>query len=67
VENLPVANAALQSSGNTDFTVTTLPKISHVLQTSDTGNPADYGVSEETIAPVVFDMIDTWLAARTAR
>ncbi|MBK5099022.1 MAG: hypothetical protein JJE01_14690, partial [Gemmatimonadetes bacterium] len=55
---------ALADSGNPDVTVTVLPELNHLFQTSDTGAPTEYVTIEETMSPVALDAIAEWIAAR---
>ena len=66
-ENLKAAEAAKRKGNNSDFTVMSLPNINHALQTCRTGAPSEYGSIEETIAPVVLDLIGDWIVKRTSR
>lgn len=42
-----------------------LPDLNHLMQTADTGLPAEYARIEETLAPVVLETIVDWAAARS--
>jgi len=66
-ENLPAIAAALRAGGNRDFKTLELPGLDHLLQTSATGLPADYGTIEETMAPAALDTITAWLRARAGK
>jgi hypothetical protein len=66
-ENLPAIAAALRAGGNRDFKTLELPGLDHLLQTSATGLPADYGMIEETMAPVALDTITAWLRAHVGK
>ena len=55
---------ALADSGNPDVTVTVLPELNHLFQTSDSGAPTEYATIEETMSPVALDAISEWIAAR---
>jgi uncharacterized protein len=65
-ENLAAIANALKAGGNKDYTVTEVPKLNHLFQTSETGSPAEYGRIEETISPVVLELIGDWIVKRTA-
>jgi pimeloyl-ACP methyl ester carboxylesterase len=63
-ENLPAIQAALKAGGNRDATVTNVPRLNHLFQTSVTGSPAEYATIEETIAPAALTLIADWIVAR---
>lgn len=65
--NLQAIAAALKAGGNQDFTIRELPNLNHLFQTSKTGAVSEYGVIEETIAPVVLEAIADWILKRTTR
>ncbi len=60
-QNLPPIAAALAEGRAADFTIVKMPGLNHLLQTSSTGSPAEYGLIEETIAPAVLELLTTWL------
>lgn len=64
-ENLPAIRDALQAGGNRDHTVTSLPRLNHLFQTSTTGSPAEYATIEETLAPSALALVTDWIRART--
>ncbi|MBI2680359.1 MAG: alpha/beta hydrolase [Candidatus Solibacter usitatus] len=64
-QNLPAIEAALKAGGNKDYEVRKLAKLNHLLQTAETGSPAEYGKIEETMAPVALDAISDWIVRRT--
>jgi hypothetical protein len=55
---------ALAESGNPDVTVSVLPGLNHLFQTSDTGAPTEYATIEETMSPASMEMIAEWIEAR---
>jgi hypothetical protein len=57
--------AALHAAGNSDVTVVRWPRLNHLLQTSETGLPDEYGRIEETIAPVALQTIGDWIGYHT--
>jgi hypothetical protein len=63
-ENLPAIRDALQAGGNRDHTVTSLPRLNHLFQTSTTGSPAEYAI-QETLAPSALALVTDWIRART--
>lgn len=61
-ENLVPLRAALEAAPTDDVQVELLPGLNHLLQTSKTGLPSEYGTIEETIAPVALELIADWVA-----
>lgn len=47
-----------------DATVTILPRLNHLFQTSETGYIQEYAQIEETVAPSALAMMGDWLTAR---
>jgi pimeloyl-ACP methyl ester carboxylesterase len=64
--NLQAIEAALKEAGNKDVTLRELPNLNHLFQTCKTGAESEYGVIEETLAPVVLETVAAWIAQRTA-
>jgi pimeloyl-ACP methyl ester carboxylesterase len=65
-ENLAGIEAALSAGGNRNATVKELPGLNHLFQTCRECTVAEYGVLEETIAPVALDEMTRWIRARTS-
>jgi hypothetical protein len=63
-QNIPALREALTAGGNADFTVLELPGLNHLLQTSATGLPSEYGRIEETMAPSALRAIGDWIVER---
>ncbi|WP_020470540.1 alpha/beta hydrolase family protein [Zavarzinella formosa] len=63
-ENLTEIEKALKAGNNPDVTIKELPKLNHLFQTAKTGMVNEYGQIEETIAPVVLDMVTEWILKR---
>ena len=63
-ENLAEVAKALESGGNTDVTIRKLPGLNHLLQTSETGSPAEYAKIEETMAPAALEVIGDWIVEK---
>ncbi|MTK54085.1 alpha/beta fold hydrolase [Paludibacter sp.] len=61
-ENVPLIEKALQQGGNKKVTVNIFPNLNHMFQECKTGAPAEYGSIEQTIAPVVLETIEKWIA-----
>ena len=64
-ENMPAIGEALKVAGNQDFKLVELPGLNHLLQTSETGLPAEYSKINETIAPVALETIGVWIEEHT--
>jgi pimeloyl-ACP methyl ester carboxylesterase len=62
VENNPPLEKVLKESGHTNYKIIVFPGLNHLFQTSATGLPAEYGMIEETISPVVLEAMLDWLA-----
>src|SRR5262249_6136215 len=60
--NLRAVEAALKEAGNKDVTIRELPDLNHLFQTCETGAGSEYGVIEETLAPVVLETVAGWIA-----
>jgi pimeloyl-ACP methyl ester carboxylesterase len=66
-ENLGAIERELRAGGNPDFTVQELPGLNHMLQTCSAGATAEYDKIDETIAPVVLQIISDWIIAHTTK
>lgn len=60
-QNRPPLESALAAAGNDRVTTRVLPGLNHLLQTADTGLPAEYGRIEETVAPEALALISGWI------
>jgi uncharacterized protein len=60
-QNLPAIQRALEAAGNRHFEVVELSGLNHLLQTSRTGAPTEYGEIEETIAPAALEKVSRWI------
>ena len=60
-QNLPAIRKALEAGGNQHFQVEELPGLNHLFQTAKTGSPAEYGLIEETLSPLVLDRVSGWI------
>lgn len=60
-ENLAGIKAAL--TADRDVTVVELPGLNHLLQTADTGAPAEYATIPETVSPVALKRVGDWIVA----
>ncbi|HVY94735.1 MAG TPA: hypothetical protein VHA14_18360, partial [Bryobacteraceae bacterium] len=50
-----------ETGANPDYEVVKLAGLNHFFQTAETGSPAEYGQIEETISPVVLNLIGEWI------
>ncbi len=64
-QNLTAIAEALEKGGNQDVTVHRLPKHNHLFQRAHTGLVNEYGAIEETLSPVVLDLIRDWILSVT--
>lgn len=64
-ENLSAIEAALERAPTDIFTVRAIDSLNHLFQTAETGLLAEYGQIEETMSPVVLDLIVGWLTEIT--
>jgi hypothetical protein len=60
-QNLPAITWELETGSNRDYEVVKLAGLNHFFQTAQTGSPAEYGQIEETISPVVLNLIGEWI------
>jgi pimeloyl-ACP methyl ester carboxylesterase len=66
-QNIPALEAAFAAGKASDYTVRELPGLNHLLQTATTGAPAEYAQIEETMSPVVLDMVSEWILELVGR
>jgi len=43
------------------FSIEEIPGANHLFQTAKTGSPSEYGAIEETIRPMVLELISSWI------
>jgi len=60
-ENLALIEKALKESGNKNYKVVELPGLNHLFQQAKTGSPMEYSKIEDTMSPVVLEMITGWI------
>jgi pimeloyl-ACP methyl ester carboxylesterase len=65
-ENLEGIAAALKEGGNKDVTITVMPQLNHLFQTSKTGVPTEYGEIQETISPLALKTMSDWILKHTS-
>lgn len=59
--NLKAIGRALSEGGNLNYTIRELPKLNHLFQVSETGNPNNYGKIEETFNEGALEIILNWV------
>ena len=64
-ENISAIATALKKGGNKKVTTKIFPNLNHLFQESDTGLPSEYGIIEQTIAPIVLEEITSWIKLQT--
>lgn len=60
-ENLSAIDKALKEGGNRNFKTMELENLNHLFQTCETGSVAEYAEIEETISPVVLEILNDWI------
>jgi uncharacterized protein len=66
-QNLKEIEKALTVAGNKAITIKELKGLNHLFQPTKTGLPSEYGVIEETIAPVALEAITEWIRSHFGR
>jgi pimeloyl-ACP methyl ester carboxylesterase len=64
-ENLEEIGKALKAGGNKDHTIKEVPRLNHLFQTCHTGALSEYAKIEETIAPVILELVADWIEKHT--
>lgn len=64
-ENLAAMNKALLKANNKNFETHKLKGLNHLFQECKTGNPREYADIEQTMSPLVLDMIYKWIVIQT--
>jgi uncharacterized protein len=60
-QNIPFVEKALENGENSDFEIMTLSGLNHMFQRANTGEVNEYIKIEETISPLVLDIITNWI------
>jgi hypothetical protein len=60
--NLAAIEKALTEGGNNNFKIMEIPGLNHLFQTCETGAVSEYGSIEETISPIVLEIIREWIS-----
>ncbi|HML19577.1 MAG TPA: alpha/beta hydrolase [Candidatus Dependentiae bacterium] len=58
---LPIIEQSLKTAGNKDYTVRETKNMNHWFQTCQTGALVEYGTIQETMSPVVLQIIAQWI------
>ena len=66
-ENLAAIEEALKAGGNDQYTIIEFPGLNHLFQHAETGAMSEYGLIEETIAPIVLETTANWILEQTDR
>ena len=64
--HLPIIEKAFKEGLTKDYEIVKFPKLNHLMQTAKTGSPAEYGVIQETFAPVVLEKMKDWILEKTS-
>lgn len=59
--NLPALVAALERGANPHYEILKLPRLNHMLQTAERGDPQEIAELQETLAPAVLDALVAWV------
>lgn len=62
--HLPIILQALRKANNQDVTIKEMSDMNHWFQSCKTGAIAEYGIIDETISPVVLQLVSDWILAR---
>ncbi len=60
-ENLEAIKKELQKGGNKKVTIIEFPKLNHLFQTTETGNPSEYETNTETFNKNALQQITAWI------
>jgi pimeloyl-ACP methyl ester carboxylesterase len=59
--HLSAIEGALETGGNPDVTVRSIPGLNHFLQEADSGSPTEFARLAQTISPVVLELMSGWI------
>ncbi|WP_342648421.1 alpha/beta fold hydrolase [Mucilaginibacter sp. CSA2-8R] len=59
--NLAGIKESLQKAGNTNYTITALPGLNHLMQKAKTGGIAEYGTITETVNQAALVKVSSWI------
>jgi uncharacterized protein len=60
-QNIPFVEEAFKNGGNSNFEIMNLSGLNHMFQKANTGEINEYIKIEETISPIVLDIISDWV------
>lgn len=60
-ENLEPIKAAAIKGGNRNVTTVEFPNLNHLFQECQTGAPGEYGIIEQTFAPIALETVSDWI------
>lgn len=66
-ENLGAIRDAAEAAGNSQVETIELEGLNHMMQRSESGLPAEYGILTQTIDQQVLDLVTDWLKQRVAQ
>jgi len=66
-ENLGGIEKELIAGGNPHYQIRELPGLNHLFQTCNTGATSEYLKLEETMSPLVLEIISDWIIAKAGR
>jgi hypothetical protein len=64
--NLDTIAKGLKKAKNKDFKIVELEGLNHLFQTAETGALSEYAAIEETVSPVVLELVEKWISKRFA-
>jgi pimeloyl-ACP methyl ester carboxylesterase len=56
---------ALEAAGNTDYTITVIPRANHLFLESETGRPSEYATLEKVFVPGLLETVTVWITERS--
>lgn len=59
--NLKGIEEALKQAGNTNYKIKALDGLNHLFQECETGAPGEYIKIEQTLSPIVLDVMSAWI------
>ena len=62
--NLEAIRSALEKGGNVDFTIKEFPEMNHLFQECQTGAIKEYAMIDQTISPLVLEVILKWIKSK---
>ncbi|NUO02567.1 MAG: alpha/beta fold hydrolase [Saprospiraceae bacterium] len=63
-QNIPPIEKALKKAKHPDYTIQVLPKLNHLFQHTETGNPSEYAKIAETFSPEALGLMTEWIGQR---